>query len=326
MKPRPTSSAASLCLLISLVVSLQVHGAEFPSRSVRAIVPFSAGGGVDIAARVVGQKLSERWGQPIVVDNRAGANGNIGAEAAARAAADGHTLLFGSAGTMAINPSLYAKLPFDSVKDFIPVVMVTPTYYVLVTHPSVPANNVGELIRLAKGGNFRLILASGGIGSPVHLAGELLKSMAGIELLHVPYKGIAPALAAVVGGEANFTLADPIAAMAHVNAGRLKLLASATPQRLAKLPNTPTVAESGVPGYDALSWTAIFVPAGTPRTIVDKINADVRGVLKLPDVQERLGSDGTDFGANTPEYAASFLRNEIEKWGRVVRDSGARAE
>ena len=328
MKSSRLVAAVSVHLFLALLIVGDAARANetYPSKPVRAIVPFSAGGGVDIAARLVGQKLAERWGQRLVVDNRPGANGNIGAEIAARSAPDGYTLLFGSAGTLAINPSLYAKLPFDPIKDFIPVVMVTPTFYVVVTHPSVPANNVRELIKLGKGSGSRLILASGGVGSPVHLAGELLKTMAGIDFLHVPYKGIAPALAAVVSGEANFTFADPVAAMAHVASGRLKLIAAATPQRLPSLPNTPTVAESGLPGYDALSWTGIFAPAGTPRAIVDRINSDVRSVIGMPDIQQKLGSDGRDFGENSPEFAAAFLKKEIEKWGKVIQASGARAE
>jgi tripartite-type tricarboxylate transporter receptor subunit TctC len=299
---------------------------NYPSKPVRAIVPFAAGGGVDIATRSVGQKLGERWGQQVIVDNRGGANGNIGAEIAARAAPDGYTLLFASTGPMAINPTLYAKIPYDPVKDFTPVAMVAPTYYLLVTHPSVPVNSLADIIQLAKAKTFRLTLASAGIGSPGHLSGEMLKMMAGIEFVHVPYKGTGPALADVVAGQASMIFTDMIAGLSFIQAGRLKLIATATPKRLPKLPSTPTLAEAGVPGYNAMGWTGLYVPAGTPKTVVDKLSTEVRDILKLADVQERIASDGNDFAPNTPQYATTFLKDEIAKWAKVIKASGATAD
>jgi tripartite-type tricarboxylate transporter receptor subunit TctC len=299
---------------------------DYPTKPIRAIVPYAPGGGVDIAARVVGQKLTERWGQQVIVDNRAGANGNIGAELAARAAPDGYTFFVGATGPMAINPSLFAKLSFDPLKDFDSVVLVAPTYYLLVTHPTLPANSVPELVQLAKARGGKLTFASGGVGSPSHLSGEMLRMIAKIDFIHVPYKGTGPALADLLAGHVNAYFADMIAALQHVNGGRLKLLATATPRRIAKLPNTPTLSESGVPGYDALAWTGLFVPRGTPRTAIERVNAEVRSMLKQPEVQERIASDGSDFGENTPAYVDRFLRNEIAKWGKVVKVSGAKAE
>jgi len=307
---------------IATVASAQ----DYPTKPIRAIVPFAAGGGVDIAARSVGQKMTERWGQQVIVDNRGGANGNIGAELAAHAAADGHTLLFGSTGPMAINPTLYAKIPFDPVKDFAPVGMVAPTYYLLVTHPSVPVNTLADIIALAKEGKYRLTLASAGVGSPGHLSGEMLKMMAGIDFVHVPYKGTGPALADVVGGQASMIFTDMIAGMVFIQSGRLKLIAAATPKRLPKLPNTPTLSEAGVPGYNAMAWTGMFVPAGTSKAIVYKLNTELNSILKLPDVQERIASDGTDFAPNTPDSTATLLKAEIAKWAKVIKASGATAE
>ena len=321
--------AACSMVLAGSTVSLWLadcRAQAYPTKPIRAIVPYAPGGGVDIAARVVGQKLTERFSQQIIIDNRSGANGNIGAELAARAPADGYTLFVGATGPMAINPALYAKLAFDPVRDFESVVLIAPTYYLLVTHPSVPANSVAELVQLAKARSGKLIFASGGLGSPGHLSGEMLKTMAGIDFIHVPFKGTGPALADLLAGHVNFFFADMIAGLTYVNAGRLKLLAIATSKRIAKLPQVPTLSESGVPGYDALAWTGLFVPRGTPKIAVDKINLHVRGILKLPDVQELIASDGTDFGDNTPGYVSRFLTNEIAKWGKVVKTSGARAD
>jgi tripartite-type tricarboxylate transporter receptor subunit TctC len=305
---------------------IAVHAQDYPRKPIRAVVPFAAGGGVDIAARSVGQKLNERWGQQVVVDNRGGANGNIGADLVAHSAPDGYTWCFCSGGPMAINPALYPKLPYDAVKDFNPVIMVAPTYYLLVTHPTVPANSVRDLVQLAKAKSYKLVMASAGVGSPGHLSGEMLKTMAGIDFVHVPYRGTGPALADVLGGQASFMFSDMIAGLTHVNSGRLKLLAIATQQRVRALPNTPTLSESGVPGYDAMSWTGIFVPAGTPRRIIDKINRDVKEILKIPEVQERIANDGTAFGANTPEWVADFHKRDLAKWAAVVKASGAQPE
>lgn len=313
-----------LCVLALTCAGAQAQ--EYPERAVRAIVPFPPGGGTDIAARLVSNKLVERWGRQVIIDNRAGANGNIAAEVAARATADGYTLFFGTAGPMAINPSLYRNVRFDPVKDFAGIAMVAPVHYILVANPGVPAASIAEFLNLARTRNNKIVLASAGIGSPGHLSGEMLKMLAGVDFVHAPFKGGGPALAAVLSGEATFVFADYIAGMNLVNAGKLKLFATASPRRLAQLPDVPTLAESGVKGYAAMSWTALFAPAGTAAAIIRKVNADVRAVLKMPDVQQKLGSDGSDFGENTPEYTDAFLKSENAKWGKVIKESGAKVE
>ena len=323
MHPNPLRAYLCCACMCS---ALPADAQTYPDKPIRAIVPFAAGGGVDIATRSVGQKLTERWRQQVIVDNRGGANGNIGAEMAKNAAADGYTLLFGSTGPMAINPTLYSKLAFDPVKDFAAVGMVAPTYYLLVTHPSVPVNSLADIIQLAKEKKYRLTLASAGIGSPGHLSGEMLKMMAGIDFVHVPYKGTGPALADVVAGQASMIFTDMIAGIAFVQSGRLKLIATATPKRLPKLPNAPTLSEAGVPGYNGMGWTGMFVPAGTSKAIVYKLNTELNSILKLPDVQERIASDGNDFAPNTPDSTAMLLKSEIAKWAKVIKTSGATAE
>lgn len=316
-----------LAVLMLLPQCLSVAVAQdYPAKPIRAIVPMATGGPTDAAVRVVGQKLTQRWGQQVIVDNRAGANGNIGTEIAARAAPDGYTLLVGVTGPMAINPALYGKASFDPVKDFTPVVMLKRQYYFLVTHPSVPANSVRDLIQLARGASYKLIQASSGIGSPPHLAGEMLKTIAAVDFMHVPYRGGGPALSAVLAGEASFMFIDMAVVMPHVKAGKVKLLAVVAPKRIAELPDAPTLSEGGFPGLDPGGWSAIFVPAGTPRPIIDKLNAEVRCILELPDVRKLLGSDGSDFGNNTPEYVGAFLKSEIAKWAKVIKASGARAD
>ena len=298
---------------------------DYPTKPIRAMVPAAPGGGTDVAARPVAQKLAERLGQQVIIDNRGGANGNIGLAIAARAAPDGYTLLFASNAPMAINPALYANVPYDPVRDFAPVAMIKQSYFLLVIHPSVAANSVRELIQLAKGGN-RLVQASSGIGSAAHLSGEILKNRAKIDFVHVPYRGGGPAMAAVIAGEASFMFVEVIVGMPFINAGKLKLLAVATPQRIAALPDTPTLTEASFPGYDPTGWAALFVPTGTPRSIIDKLNAQVKAILKLPDVQKVLANDGTEFGQNTPDYVSEFLKSEIAKWGNAVKISGVRAE
>ncbi len=324
-------SLVKYSLIAALLTSLAVPAASalaqsYPSRPIRAIVPYAPGGGTDVAARPVAIRLSERLGQQIVVDNRAGANGNIGTEIAARAQPDGYTLLFGSTGPQAINPSLYANLPFDMVKDFAPVAMISQAIYLLVVNPGLPAATVSEFIQVAKSGNHKLVQASSGIGSPAHLAGEMLKIMTQADFVHVPYKGGGPAAAAVIAGEANFMFIEITVGTPFINAGRLKLIAAATPKRVSKLPNIPTMAEAGLKGFDVTGWTALFTPVGTPRPIIDRLNSEVRSVLKLADIKERLAIDGSEFGDNAPEYLGTLLKEEIAKYAKLVKVSGARVE
>jgi tripartite-type tricarboxylate transporter receptor subunit TctC len=301
------------------------HAQDYPTRPIRTIVPLSAGGGTDIAARVVGQKLTERWSQQIIVDNRPGAGGNIGADIVSRAVPDGYTLLVTNPGPIVVNPWLFSKLPFDPAKDLTPIAMLAPTYYVLIAHPSVAGNSVRELIQAAKERPGKLVLASGGVGAPSDLMGEMFKSLARIDAVTVQYKGGGQAIADVIGGQASIMFADMIAALPYVSAGRVKLLAVATAKRMPKLAETPTLVESGI-AYDAIGWSGLFAPSRTPVSVTSKLNREILGILKLPDVQEKLASDGTDFGANTPQSLAGFIRSESAKYSNAVKVSGRKLD
>ena len=298
---------------------------DYPTRPIRVIVPLAPGGGTDIAARVTGQKLSERWGQQVIVDNRAGGASNIGTEIVVNSAPDGHTVLCTNPAPIVVNQWLFAKLPFDPVKDLVPVTMVAPTFYVLMTHPSVPANSVPELIALARKMPGKLVLASGGIGAPSSLMGDMFKNLAKIDAVSINYKGGGQAIADVIAGQASMMFADTIAAMPFVASGRAKVLAVGTAKRLPKLPDVPTLIESGI-AYDAISWSGVFLPARTPPAIVNKLGAELRSILKLPDVQEKLASDGNDFGANTPQSLLAFIKSETEKYRNAVKVSGTKLE
>ncbi len=299
---------------------------DYPARPIRMVVPFPPGGGVDIAARVTAQKFIESWGQQVIVDNRGGAGGVIAMDIAAKAAPDGYTLIMGAAGPVAITVSLYAKVPFDPVRDFAPVALAASTLYALAVHPGVPAKSVKELIAYSKANPKRLTFASTGIGSPPHLSGELLKSMTGADMTHVPYKGTGPALTDLMGGQVSLMFSDVIAAYPHIKAGKLRALAISSASRAKIAPELPTVAEAGVPGYAAVGWTGLLAPAGTPRGIINKLNAEIVRILPLPDVTERLAGDGSEFDKNTPEQFAAFIKSEIAKWSNVIKASGAKAE
>lgn len=300
--------------------------ADYPQRPIRMLVTYPPGGGVDLAARVIGQKLADTFRQQVIVDNRGGGGGNIAMEMAARAQPDGHTLIMSAAGPTAINVTLYSKVPFDPVKDYAPVALVASTVYALVAHPGVEARNVKELISLARARPGKLTFASAGIGAPPHLASEMLKSMAGIDIVHVPYKGTGPALADLLGGQVTMMFSDALAAAPQMKAGKLRGLAVSSPQRFGLVPDLPTVAESGLPGFSAVGWTGLLAPAATPRAIVQRLNAEVVRALPLPDVKEKLAGDGSEFGRNTPEQFATFIKDEIAKWGKVIKASGAKAE
>jgi tripartite-type tricarboxylate transporter receptor subunit TctC len=311
--------------VVLLATSAASLGQDYPTRPIRMIVPLVPGGGTDIAARVTAQKLTERWGQQVIVDNRPGAGGNIGTEIVTHAAPDGYTVLVTNPGPIVVNPWLFSKLPFDPAKDLAPVAMLAPTYYVLITNPAVPANSVRELIQIAQKQPGKLVLASGGVGAPSDLMGEMFKSLARIDAVTVQYKGGGQAIADVIGGQASMVFADMIAAMPYVSAGRVKLLAVATAKRMPKLPDVPTLVESGVP-YDAIGWSGMFAPARTPPAVVAKLNTELRSILKLPDVQEKLASDGSDFGANTPQSVAAFIRSELAKYAIAVKVAGRRLD
>jgi tripartite-type tricarboxylate transporter receptor subunit TctC len=297
--------------------------AAYPSKPITIIVPFSAGGTTDILARVVGLHVGQTRGQPVIVDNRAGAGGNIGTQAVARASADGYTLLMGTVGTHAINQSLYKKLPFDPIKDFAPLSRVAMVPNLLVANPAQPYKNVKELIAYAKANPGKVNFASSGSGTSIHLSGELFKQMTGIDMQHVPYKGSAPAVADLIGGQTAIMFDNMPSVMPHVKAGKLRALAVTTARRSPALPDVPTIAESGVPGYDTSSWFGLLAPAGTPADVVARLNAAIAKALADPDVKTKLAEQGAEPHPEKPEQFAAFIASETAKWGKVVKESGA---
>ena len=298
----------------------------YPTRPIRLVVPFPAGGTTDILARSVAQKLTEAWGQPVVVDNRPGAAGNIGAELVAKSPADGYTLLMGTVGTHAINASLYAKMPYDHVKDFVPVILVAGVPNVLVVNPAVPANSVQELIVYAKANPGKLNFASSGSGTSIHLAGELFKVSAGVQMTHIPYKGSSPALQDLIGGQVQLMFDNLPSALPQIKGGKLRALAVTSSTRAAVLPDVPTVAESGLPGFEASSWFGVLAPAGTPPAIVTRINAEVAKWLASPEARDKLLSQGANAVGGTPEDFARHIQVETAKWAKVVKESGAKVD
>jgi tripartite-type tricarboxylate transporter receptor subunit TctC len=286
-------------------------------------VPFAAGGTTDILARVIGQALTKELGQTVIVDNRAGAGGNIGAQFAAKSPADGYTLFMGTVGTHAINQSLYKKLPFDPIKDFAPLTRVAMVPNLLVANPVKPYKNVKELIAYAKANPGKVNFGSSGSGSSIHLSGELFKAMAKVDMVHVPYKGSAPAVTDLLGGQIDVMFDNMPSAIQHVRNGRLRPLAVTTARRSPELPDVPTVAEAGVPGYEATSWFGMFAPAATPAPVVARLNAALAKVLADPEVKKKLAEQGAEPYSEKPEQFAEFIRQETAKWSKVVKDSGA---
>jgi tripartite-type tricarboxylate transporter receptor subunit TctC len=298
---------------------------NYPARPVRVIVTFPPGAGSDIATRLVTAKLSEQLGRQFVIDNRAGAAGNIGVELAAHAAPDGYTLLSVTA-SAAISQSAYSKVPFDLVRDFSPVALIASAPFVLALHPAVPAKSFQELVALAKSKPGQLSYATPGTGSSPHLAGELLKMEIGIDILHVPYKGTVPAVADVIGGNVSMALANTLVALPHVKAGRLRGVAITSAKRSALVPDLPTVAESGVRGFEAGTWYALLAPVGTPRDIVGRLNRAVVQIVQLADVREKLAAQGAEPMTGTHEEAGEFVRTEITRWAKVVRAARIRLD
>ena len=325
---RLISLTLPLCLALALVFgSANAYAQSYPSKPIRLVVPYPPGGPLDIMARAIGQKLTEAWSQPVVVDNRAGAGGNIGADLVAKSPADGYTLLMGAVATHAINPTLYAKIPYDPVRDFTPVALVAQVPNILVVNPSVPVKSVTELIELARAKPGYLNFGSGSTGSTGHLAGELFKTMAGVQMVHIPYKGGAPAMADLLAGQVQLMFDNLANALPNVKAGRLRALAVTTLARSPAMPDLPTMAESGLPGFDLTTWFGLMVPAGTPPEIVAKLNAEIVRALNAKDMRERLEKMGAEPPANnTPEHFAAFVRAEAAKYAKVVKDSGAKVE
>jgi tripartite-type tricarboxylate transporter receptor subunit TctC len=304
---------------------MAANAETYPSRPVRLLVPFAPGGGADTLARIITPKLHEALGQPWVVDNRGGAAGNLAAETVAHANPDGYTVFEGFNTVLTVNPTLY-KLPFSMEKDLQPVTMLAAAQYILVLHPSVPANTLKELIALAKQKPGSLNYATAGVGSPLHLAGELFKKRAGIQMVPIAYKGGGPAAAAVLAGEAQLIFASVAASLPQVKAGRLKALATTGAKRSKVAPELPTIAESGFPGFDVTSWYALLVPAGTPPAIVKRMNEVIATVLELPDVQQAMARQGLDPEHSTPQELGARIKQETAQWAAVIKEQGIKAE
>ena len=312
--------------LLTATAAAQTPAPAFPTKAIRFVVPFPAGGPLDISARAIGQKLTEAWGQPVVIDNRPGAGGNIGAEFVAKAVPDGYTILMGAVSTHAINPWLYAKMPYDPVRDFVPVSLVTQVPNVLIVHPSVPVKTVKELVALAKARPGQLNYASGSTGSAGHLAGELFNVMAGVKTVHIPYKGAPAAMIDLMAGQVSFMFDNLASALPNIRAGRVRALAVTTLARSPLLPALPTMSEAGLKGFDVSTWFGIFAPGDTPRAIADRLNAGIVAALKAPDVRERLAAMGAEPKPDTPEQFAAFVKAELAKYEKVVKASGARVD
>ncbi|HEY3179293.1 MAG TPA: tripartite tricarboxylate transporter substrate binding protein [Casimicrobiaceae bacterium] len=307
-------------------VSAPTFGQSYPSKPIRIIVPYPAGGTSDILARTIGQRLSETLGQPVLVENKPGANGNVGADLVAKAPPDGHTLLLADIGALVISPSVYPTLPFDPVKDFAPVTMVAYSPHILVVHPSVPVASVKELVELAKSKPGKLNFAISGVGGAPHLAGVDFAMRTGVDWTYIPYKGGAQAIADVAGGQADVTLNGMLATYPLVQGGKLKLLAVSSAKRMSAIPDVPTIAESGVSGFESGSWQGVVAPAGTPREIVTRLNSEILRIVNAPDMRDRLGKQGADVRTNTPEEFGTFIRTETAKWAKVVKDANIKVE
>jgi tripartite-type tricarboxylate transporter receptor subunit TctC len=298
----------------------------YPDRPVRWIVPFAPSGPTDLMSRAVAEKLSQRLGQQFVLDNRSGAGGNIGAEVVSKSAPDGYTLMIGHVGTHAINVTLYPSVGFDPVRDFTPITLIATLPLALVMHPAVPAKDVKELIAYAKAHPGQLNFASAGNGGPTHLAGELLKSSALIDIVHVPYKGNAAALLDLVAGRVQIMFSNMLTSMPHVRAGKLRAIGISSTRRSPQAPDLPTIAESGLPGFSAVPWYGVLGPAGLPRPIVGKLNSEITRALAQPDMQERFVAQGIDLQSSSPEQFGALIKSEVVKWRKVVRDAGAKVD
>lgn len=318
--------AAALCAVGLAFSAATVAAQGFPTKPIRIVVPYPPGGTTDIVARPVAKGLQEALGQPVIIENRPGAGGNIGMDLVAKSAPDGHTIAVSSVATLAIGASLYAKLPYDLLRDLAPVTRIAAVPNVLVVHPSVPANSVRELIAYAKANPGKLLFGSAGSGTTVHLSGELFKTMAGIDMQHIPYKGAAPAMVDLLGGRVHLMFDFLSSSLAHIQGKKLKALGVTGPKRSPLLPNVPTIAEAGVPGYEVHAAFGVLAAAGTPPAIVKKLNAEIVKLIGTPEMKGILAKQGADPIGDTPEEFARSLKQEVEKWAAVVKASGARVE
>jgi tripartite-type tricarboxylate transporter receptor subunit TctC len=298
---------------------------SYPSKPIKIVVPFAVGGIADTFARAIGARLAETWGQPVVIENKVGAGGNIGADFVAKSAPDGYTLVMGNIGTHAVNQNLFKSLPFDPIKDFVPIAHVLDAEGLLVVNPAVPAKTVPELIALARSQPGKMSYASGGLGTTSHLAGELFKSLAKVDMVHVPYKGNSPAITDLVGGQTQMIFATMPTVLPMVKAGRLRAIAVIGPQRTHALPEVPTVAES-LPGFEVSNWIGLFAPAGTSPEIVARLNDEVQKIMRSPEIEKRLETEGAKFIPTTPQSFAAFQKAEADKWGKAIRDANITVE
>ena len=314
-----------LRLICAIVLAGGASGAlsqSYPVKNVRIIVPFAPAGSTDITARIIAQKLTDAWRQQVIVDNRAGAGGNIGAELVAKAAPDGYTLLLATTGVMAINHRLYKTLPYDAMRDFAPVTQIGGLPLILIVHPSLPVKSVKELIALAKAKPGQLSYASSGVGGATHMTAEVFRMLAGVDIVHIPYKGSGQAMVDLISGQVGMAFDQITSSLPHVESGKLRALAVTSARRFASVPNLPTMAEAGVTGYEAVSWNGIAAPAGTPKDIVARIQGEIARVLQLPDIKERFFKDGIEPVGSTPEQFAAHIRSERAKWEKVVDRAG----
>lgn len=325
--PRATLIASAMALLLFAGSGAASESrTPYPTRPIRVIDAFAAGGGTDIMARLIGQKLTDRFKQSIVVDNRPGAGGNVGAEIAAKAAPDGYTLFIAAVPAVAPSATLYPRLPYNATKDFAYVTLVASGTYVLFVQPSLPVKSVADLIALAKASPGKLSYGSTGVGGPAHLAGELFKSRAGVSIVHVPYKGTPPILGAVASGEVQLGYLTLAGVLPSWKTGRITALAVTSAKRVRGAPQLPTIAESGLPGYDVTPWYGILAPVGTPGPIVALLNAEIGRVVQMPEIREKLAVQGLEAIASTPEQFREIMRSEIDKWARVIKEAGIKAD
>jgi tripartite-type tricarboxylate transporter receptor subunit TctC len=313
------------CGLVATCALAQPGAAAFPDKPLRIVVTFSTGGAPDILARILSDKLATVWGQPIIVDNKPGAGGNPGADFVAKAANDGYTIVVGTVGTHSINGALYAKMPYDMVRDFTPITLLATTPNMLVINPTTPAKTLAEFIALGKK-EGKMSFASAGSGTSIHVSGELFKTMTGIDMEHIPYKGRATAIPDLLGARVTMMFDNMPSSLPLVRDGKLRALGVTSKERSAAAPEIPTIAEQGLAGFDAVSWFALFAPANTPKAIVDKWQVEVKKVLRLPDVAKRLADNGLEAVGSTPDELAAYQKTEITKWAKVVKDSGAKVD
>jgi tripartite-type tricarboxylate transporter receptor subunit TctC len=328
MKLMSTLIAVSGAFTLALgcdTAAAQGSAATFPDKPMRIVVTFTTGGAPDLLARILSEKLGAVWGQTVIVDNKPGAGGNTGADFVAKAPPDGYTIVVGTVGTHSINGALYAKMPYDMVKDFTPITLLATTPNMLVINNDVPAKNLKDFIALGKK-DGKMTFASSGSGTSIHVSGELFKTMTGIDMVHIPYKGRATAIPDVLGGRVTMMFDNMPSSLPLVREGKLRALGVTSSARSPAAPDIPTLAESGLPGFDAVSWFALFAPAGTPKAIAEKWQTEARRILKLPDVAKRLADAGLDAVGSTPDELAAYQRSEITKWAKVVKDSGAKAD